>query len=355
MRGGRARIALQILGCVVAVGIVARVAAQADAASTWRAVRSAGPFVLVALVPFALGMTLDAWGMVVLLRGLGHRTSLARMLPVRFATEALHASLPAGFVASDTATALLLEKRCDVPVRDGVVASIARKWLVMRAHAAYIAVGAAAGFAALTALARALHAPALPWLVLASAGVPLALSAAVGAGLLGRSTFSRLHATLTRIPSKRLVRWLDARRHEAVATDGQVSRLRGARVATWAATCAYLGCWCVEALESALLLHLVGAHVDLASVFALEAGLSMVRSAIVIAPSGLGVVDLGYATVLHALGVDAGAVAAFLLMRRAKEAVWVTAGYALLAALRSGNWAAAPDVRPPGPVAFERA
>jgi uncharacterized protein (TIRG00374 family) len=344
MIAGPTRIALQILGCVVAVGIVARLVAQADAASTWRAIGSAGPFVALALVPFAIGMTLDAWGMVVLLRGLGHRTSLAQMLPVRFASEALHATLPAGFVASDTATALLLEKRCKVPVRDGVVASIARKWLVMRAHAAYITVGAVAGFAALTTLASALHASALPWMVLASAAVPLALSAAVGAGLLGRSTFARLHATLARIPSKRLSRWLESRRHEAFATDSQVSRLRGARGATWTAMLAFLGCWCFEALESALLLHLVGAEVDLVSVFAFEAALSMVRSASVLAPSGLGVVDLGYATVLRALGVDPGAVAAFVLLRRAKEAVWAAAGYAVLAALRAasgcGRWRA---------------
>jgi uncharacterized membrane protein YbhN (UPF0104 family) len=237
-------------------------------------------------------------------------------------------------VASDGATAVLLEKRCDVPVRDGVVGSIARKWLVMRSHAAYIAVGAIAGFASLVTVAHALHASALPWMVLASAAVPLVLSAAVGAGLLGRSTFSRLHAVLARIPSGRLRRWLDGRKHAAVATDGQAARLRGAHVATWKATLAFLGCWCFEALESALLLHLVGVPVDLAAVFAFEGGLSMVRSVIVLAPSGLGVVDLGYATVLQVLGAEPGAVAAFVLLRRAKEVVWVVAGYALLTAMR---------------------
>ena len=229
---------------------------------------------------------------------------------------------------------MLLEKRCSVPVRDGVVAAIARKWLVMRAHAAYIAVGAVAGFAALATLARALHAAALPWVVLASAAVPLALSAAVGAGLLGRSTFARLHALLARVPSQRLTRWLDSRRHEALATDGQVSRLRSAPATTWTATLAFLGCWCFEALESALLLRLVGAHVSLVSVVAFEGGLSMVRSVAILAPSGLGVLDLGYATVLHALGAEPCAVAAFVLLRRAKEAVWVAAGYTVLAALR---------------------
>ena len=101
------------------------------------------------------------------------------------------------------------------------------------------------------------------------------------------------------------------------------------------ATLSFFFCWCLEALESALLLHLVGAPIDLAAVFAIEAGLSLVRSAAVIAPSGLGVVDLGYATVLPMLGADAGAAPAFVLLKRAKEVVWVLFGYAL--AYRSGG------------------
>lgn len=330
------RVALQIVACVVAFVVLARVVMHADVQSTWRAVSSAGPFVLTALLPFAVGMALDALGVVALLRALGYTTSLAQMLPVRLASEALHITLPAGFVAADAATAVLLEKRCGVPVRDGVVASIARKWLVMRSHAFYILAGVVAGFGALVLLANALRFPVLPWVVLASALVPLGLSMALGAGLLGRSTFARLHRALARIPSKRLRRWLDAREHEAVATDGQVRKLRAAQGATAAATLAFLGTWCFEALESALLLRLVGAHVDVLSVFAAEAGLSMVRSIVVVAPSGLGVVDLGYATAMQVLGVEPGACAAFVLLRRAKEAAWVAAGYGILTALRRG-------------------
>jgi hypothetical protein len=316
-------------------------------------VSSAGPLVLVGLVPFGIGMSLDAYGLVVLVRALGHRTTFLQTLPVRIATEALHISVPAGVVASDTATAMLLEARCGVPVRDGVVASLARRWLVMRAHSAYIALGAVAGFTALASVSRTLmHSSALPWMVIASSVVPLVLSGAVGAGLLGRSTFARLHATLARIPSPRLARWLEARRHDATATDGQVARLRASRAAMNGATLSFFFCWCFEALESALLLRLIGAPIDLAAVFAIEAGLSLVRSAAVIAPSGLGVVDLGYATVLPALGADGGAAAAFVLMKRAKEAVWVLLGYAILAGVRRGApraqpaFSGAPQMRP---------
>lgn len=334
---GRIRIAATIVGCAVAAALLARVVAQADPQATWRALTGAGPFVFVGLVPFAVGMTLDAWGQLVLLRALGHRTTLAQLLPVRFASEALHITMPAGFVAADTATTLMLRDRCDVPVRDGVVASIARKWLVMRSHAGYIAVGALVGFPALAVASRQMlgNTMALPWIVLASASVPLALSSGVAAGLLGRSTFSRLHRLLSRLNWRWLRRWLDAHHREASATDGQVSRLRAARGATFVASLAFLGCWCFEALESVLLLRLAGADIGLAPVFAVEAGLSLVRSAVVIAPSGLGVVDLGYATVLPMLGVDAGAAPAFVLLKRAKEVAWVLFGYAL--AYRSGS------------------
>jgi hypothetical protein len=346
-RAGWTRIALMSIGCALGLSLLAKLALHADAAATWRAVVSAGPLIVTGLIPCALGMTVDAYGTVLLLRGLGHTATLGQVLPVRVASEALHLSMPAGVVAADTATAALLEARCDVPLRDGVVASLARRWLVMRAHSAYILVGALIGFTTLAALSPGLLGRAgLPWVVLGSSLVPLTLSTAVAASLLGRSTFARLQSTLARLPYRRIAAWVKSRRHEAAATDSQIARLRAARPATRWATVAFLACWCFEALESALLLRLVGAEVSLPAVFAIEAGLSLVRSAAVIAPSGLGIVDLGYGTVLPALGADAGVVPAFVLLKRAKELVWVLAGYAVLGALRGRAAGPAPSASP---------
>jgi hypothetical protein len=331
----RGKTILTLLGCVVAAGLLALLVSRADPAATWAAITYAGPLALTAVVPFGVGLTFDACGLLVLVRALGHDTRLSQVWPVRLASEAIHLSMPAGFVASDTATAMMLESRCGVPLRDGVVASIGRKWLVMRAHSVYIVGGAIAGFAALVALShRWLGGGSLPWIVIASSLVPLALSMTLGATLLGRSTFARLFEGLARIPSVRLRRWLDERRDEAALTDSQATRLRASPGAQTRATLAFLATWTFEALESALLLRLVGVHIDLGAVFAIEAGLSLVRSAVVLAPSGLGVVDLGYATVLPMLGADAGGAPAFVLLKRAKEVAWVLAGYAVIAAWR---------------------
>jgi hypothetical protein len=332
----RGKTTLTVLGCLVAVGILAALMSRADPAATWAAISYAGPLAFTAIIPFALGITADAFGLWMMVRALGHDTRFSQVLPVRLASEALHISIPAGFVASDTATAMMLQSRCGVPVRDGVVASIGRKWLVMRAHAAYIVVGAIAGFPALVVISRSLiGGNSLPWIVMTSSLMPLSLSAAVGAGLLGRSTFSRLLDALSRIPSRRLRRWLESRRDDATLTDSQATRLRTTPTATARATLAFLVTWSFEALESALLLRLVDIHIDLGAVFAIEAGLSMVRSAVVLAPSGLGIVDLGYATVLPMLGADAGGAPAFVLLKRAKEIFWVLAGYAILATWRN--------------------
>jgi len=347
---GRVKVALQVACAVAAVAIVARLVGRADAVATWRAVIGAGPWVLLAVGPFAVGMAADAWGTAALLRALGHRTTLAQMLPVRLAGEALHVTMPAGFLAADGAAAMLLESRHGIPARDGVVAAVARKWLVMRSHAGYIAAGTLAGFAALAALSRDLvGSSALPWIVLASALVPLALSEGTRAALLGRSTLARLHATLARLPSRRLVRWLESRRPGIEATDAQIARLRVAGHATAVATLAFLASWCCEALETALLLRLVGAEVELTSVFAVEAGLSMVRSLVVLAPSGLGVVDLGYATMFLGLGASPASASAFVLLKRGKEAAWVAVGFVLLAVLRRpGGTATVLAALPPG-------
>jgi hypothetical protein len=330
------RLAANVAGGVVASLLVAQLVLHADTAAIGHAIGHAGPLVFAALLPFAAAMTIDAHGTAVLLRALGHPTTAWQMLPVRLASEALHISIPAGVIASDAATAALLDARYDVPLRDGLVASIARRWLVMRAHTGYMVLGTILGFATLAQLSRRLlGGPQLPWIVLASALVPLSLSALLGASVLGRSRFAKLHAAMARIPWPRLTRWLETRQADAAATDGQVVRMRAARGATTMATLTFVVVWFFETLESALILRIVGASVPLTAVFAIEAGMSLVRSAAVIAPSGLGVVDLGYASVLPLLGADSGAAPAFVLLKRAKEVVWVLAGYAVLATLRA--------------------
>jgi hypothetical protein len=85
-----------------------------------------------------------------------------------------------------------------------------------------------------------------------------------------------------------------------------------------------------------VILRVLGAPLGFRDVIAFEAGLALVRHLVFFLPAGLGVQDLGYVAFLGALGLPRAALfaAAFVVLKRVKEAVWVAIGYLLFFALR---------------------
>jgi hypothetical protein len=334
-----------VAGFVVAGAalLLARAFRAVDLGATFHAVLRIGALAPLTLLPFVGGMAVDAAGMRVLLGLMGRRVPLTRILPIRIATEALHVTAPAGFLVADSATAKLLDVHFGVPLGEGAMLAVARKWLVMRAHAAYLCLGALCGAAALGAASQHyLGGRWLPWVIGASALVPLSLSVAVGQGLRGGGMALRLQQLLIALPwpalRKHTARWRDG----AVAADERLASVGKAHASTWIAALMFLGCWLFESLDTAVVIRLVGGPPSFAFALASEVGISMLRSMGNVAPAGLGVQDAGYATLLPAMGMSPDAAAAFVLVKRAKELVWIGIGYALLAALRRPELARAP-------------
>ncbi len=338
-RAGRMVRASVVALALVAAGVVLfRAFRQVSWPDTLAAVWHAGAGAPLILLPFFVAMVLDAGGMVLLLRPLGHAVSLARLLPIRIATEALHMTAPAGFVVADSATAALLEARSGVPIGQGAILAVARKWLVMRAHAVYILLGALAGAPLLGAVsARALGGRWLPFAVAASALIPLVLSALVGAGFHGGALVGRLQGVVSRLPWAPLRARASAWSAPARALDAHMRAIGQRAPATRAATVSFFACWLLESIETAIILALAGGPANLGLAFGAEVGISMLRSVGNVAPAGLGIQDAGYAALLPALGVPVDVTAAFVLLKRAKELAWIVVGYALLAGFRRGE------------------
>lgn len=336
------RVVVPALVVLLATVLLYRALAGIDARATVRAICQAGRYAPLALLPFVVSMTLDATGILALLRTLGRSVPLARLVPIRIATEALHQTAPAGFVVADSATAKLLDARCGIPMSEGGILAVARKWLVMRAHAGYIVLGAFVGAGLLVRVSeRMLGGPWLPWAVGASALVPLGLSLALGAGFRGNAAFARIQRALIRLPwpalRDRAARWGSG----AAAVDNHLARVGAARSITRAAAAAFFACWLVEAFETALIVRLVGGPLDLSFAMAVEVSISLLRSVGNVAPAGLGVQDAGYAVLFQSMGLPPHTTAAFVLLKRAKELVWITFGYGLLALMRGS--AAVPE------------
>jgi len=304
MRGGRRalRIGLKTAAIVACVAILARTFAGVDWRATWRVLRAAGPFAIAGLVPFGVTLLLDSAGVMLVARGRDLALRAATVLRVRVVSEALHYGAPGGVVASEAASIGMLVKSCGVTAKEAAAIAAGRKELVMRAHAAYLALGALASGGAFSIIARALHVRApLALLGLASAAIPLAMSIALG-------------ATTRRV---------------LPLPDGAKRSLQ----ASVLGTLTFLAAWLVESVETAILATLVGAPLPMASVLAVEGVISMARSAVAFVPGGLGVQDVGYAGLLGALGVPQESAAAFVILKRAKELSWIAIG--AIASVRS--------------------
>ena len=280
---------------------------------------------------------MDAMGMRFVLAAMGRRVRLGSLVLIRVATEALHMTAPAGFLVSDSMTASLLAAREGVSLAHGAVLAVGRKWLVTRAHAAYIVLGAMLGASVLTAISRRhLGGVWLPWAIAASALLPLGLSLGLGFGFRRRGSLVRIQSALAKLPWDSVRRRMAAWREHASAGDDTLRRVGAARDSTWSATAFFFCCWLFEAVDTVVILRLLDVPLDFGFAMGAEVAISLLRSAGNVLPAGLGVQDAGYATLLPAMGVAPDAAAAFVLVKRGKELVWIGVGYAVLAILRRG-------------------
>lgn len=325
--------ALRWAAFVVVLVILARTLAAADLRRAFAILASAGPLVPIVFVPFALALALDTAAFRIVFRVLGHRLPFWRMFPIRITAEAVIMTFPGGVVFAETLNPILLERRCGVPISESVVAGTTKWCLLTRAQAMNITIAALVSFGP---LARASHAligsEGLPWLVLATALVPLTGSLVVASSLVGGTRVERIRQSLRRIPIAPLRKWLDAKKHGFMDTDAGFGRLRGVRAKLIVPMLFLLGTWLLEGLETVVILRVLGADVGVADVIGFEAAVTLLRNLAFFAPAGLGVQDLGYLAAFQAMGIhDAPSIgAAFVVVKRAKEIVWIVLGYVLL-------------------------
>jgi len=160
---------------------------------------------------------------------------------------------------------------------------------------------------------------------LAAVGVRLALSH-------GRVAV-RVKQELSRLPLLRLRRATSTHAACFSETDDKLRRFfalpphKEVVLGLW-----FLGGWLLEAVETFLILRLIGVDLDFFTVASFEVALSLLRSLVFVIPAGIGVQDAGYVLFLRALGVPDAvtAGAAFALLKRSKELFWATAGFGLL-------------------------
>jgi uncharacterized protein (TIRG00374 family) len=319
------------------VALFVHTLAKTDLAAGWARIVAIGPLVFVVVVPFALALLCDAFAWRRLLAALARRVPVHVLFRVRLSTEAVASSTPAGAVWAEALAPVLVARLAHVRVSNAVAASTAKRWLVVRMHGTYVAGAAILGFPALSHASRQLVGSDLLVVMIVALALGLlalahALETLTARGKIG----GRVSGVLARMRFLRLQSWLETRQHHFNDADVAITKLSDDRNATRTASGFLLGLWLIEGFETFLILHLLGADLGLATVMSFDAALSVVRSAAVFAPAGIGVQDLGYLTVLDAYGVpeSSGIAPAFIVLKRMKEAFWILIGFVLLALAR---------------------
>ena len=186
--------------------------------------------------------------------------------------------------------------------------------------------------------------------------VPLPLAVLVGAALVGlvaagmigvqrRSPFTLLLALSRRWTGRAAL--LSGWEEDLAALDLLLRQFYDRRRGDFLVCCAFhfLG-WTLGSLEVWLLVALLGAPVDFATAFAIEALSGVAKLAALVVPASLGVQEGGQVLIFVAFGLGAPRALAFSLIRRARELIWIGFGLAVLLGERSGARRAGPP--PPG-------
>jgi uncharacterized membrane protein YbhN (UPF0104 family) len=337
VRRRRVVAALRILAFAACLALFVHALAHAHLRAALARIEALGPIVLVLLVPFPFALLCDAAAWRRLLLALGRDVPIRTLFRVRVAIEALTNSTPAGAVWADAVAPLLVARRASAPVADVFAASTAKRWLIIRTHGLYVALAAAFGAQFLADASTALvgnH--ALGLMIVAGALALVVVSHAFEWTAAKGRVAGRVSAMIGRARFARVKAWIEARHHQFEHADEQIAKLSSDKRAAAAAAGRMMMLWLVEGLETFLILRLLGAPLGLVEVMSFDAALSVVRSVVIFAPAGIGVQDVGYLAVLDAYGVpDASGVGpAFVVLKRAKEVVWIAIGLVVLA--RSG-------------------
>ncbi len=292
---------------------------------------------LIAL-PFAMAQLTETCAWKLTFKELGCRVPYGALLRVRMACEGVAQTLPGGMLIAESLKPALLTSQCGLEASDSVCGAASRKLLLLVSQCVYFAVAALLGLPALLAVSRTSTLgqwlPSLvmaAWLVLVLCAVALALAMHRG------DICRRILTALKRIPMKALRSAADRWQVGFLKTDVRIvdfCALGPRRLAQ--STGLYLLTWCWEAIETALLLTLLGVKLDFRTLCLIEVCASMLRHVAFMVPAGLGVQDLGYAALLHIFGVPdwLGITATFTLLKRSKELLWSVVGYSLLATMR---------------------
>jgi uncharacterized protein (TIRG00374 family) len=273
-------------------------------------------FALVCL-PYAAIMAADTLGWRFAFAS--DRAPFWRLFGARMAGEALNVVTAVGAVGGEAAKAWLVRR--DVTYEESVPSIVIAKTTITMAQAVFLLAGLWLAWRALPVDAEVLR--WMMWLLVVEVVAVAGFAGVQVSGLVGRG--GRVLKMFGVIKDAAYAETLDRTLRDYYRTEWRRFGL---------SLSFHLVGWLLGALEAFIILRALGLSVPLATATIIEAFGSGVRFATFLVPASLGPSEAANAAAFAALGLGAGAGLAFSFVRRARQAVWIVLGLAVLAAMR---------------------
>jgi uncharacterized membrane protein YbhN (UPF0104 family) len=327
---------LRGLGVAVAFAVLGWTFRDLDVARVSRVIgRSGGAVLFWALVPMGMALAIESFGWAWAFRRAGHPVPFLGVWRARVTSEAQALTLPAGMLFCESTKPFLLARHCGLRAEVSIAGMAVRKYLLLASQAVYISVFALLGAPFLErASSGVIGRTGLSTALLGVGAIVFVTAIASGVSLRDGRLADRVCALLSLLPLAGLKVKLERSRGRFVQTDGELRKFfRGSLLEASIPALPFLASWVLEAVETYLILRLIGVDLPFEAVAALEVALSFMRHVTFLLPAGLGLQDLGYVAFLRALGAEDPLVmgAAFVLIKRAKECSYALIGFLLLA------------------------
>ena len=245
---------------------------------------------------------------------------LYRMWKVRLVGEAFNSVMPAAGMGGEPLKAVLLRKHYGLTYKDGAASIVLGKTVNMIALVMF----AGGGFG----------------LMLVSTPLPPSYTLFAGVGLLAFGAATLTFFSIQRLKmSSRLGSWI-ARRYRGRRLKGLLPHVQGAedRIVRFytshkrrfaGAVLLALVAWLIGVLEVYVTLAFLGYPISLRDAWIIEAMAQLVRAGAFFIPAGLGAQEGAFLLMFAAMTGSPALGVAAAVVRRSREIVWITSGFAL--------------------------
>ena len=322
------------VGLLAGLALIAYLFSKVDLAGSLKRISLIGPSSVLILLPYFALHLLETAAWRRLIPKENGAVPFFSLFKIQLVTETISMTLPAGVAVGEPMRPWLCRRFLGIPLPDGIASVAVRKLLLSMTEGFYALIGAIAGFGMLQAVsAQVIDFDGLGVImIVAGVAITLVFMLLLLVMTNGNAALS-LHRFLMKIPFQKVRQWLLKQEAGFAEADQKLQRVKAGGIRSLLPVMViYIASWMMLALESYLILHLLGLKVTFLQVLAFDTALTILRAIFFFIPSGLGIQDLGYLAFFQALGLPDHLAygGAFVMLRRFKEVIWYAAGYAVM-------------------------